>query len=80
MSLLFSRFGLSNKFDTEFPSVLTGKVSVRLNCSFKWKDAVPPVVSVLHIHAPEPRQNWWQASTVLRTVKFNFVLYGIAGQ
>lgn len=27
MSLLFSRFGLSNKFDTEFPSVLTGKVA-----------------------------------------------------
>jgi hypothetical protein len=24
---LFLRFGLSNKFDTEFPSVLTGKVS-----------------------------------------------------
>lgn len=53
MSLLFSRFGLSNKFDTEFPSVLTGKVSVRLNCSFKWKDAVHPVVSVLRIHAHE---------------------------
>uniref|UniRef100_A0A8D2MKI7 Cysteine rich hydrophobic domain 1 n=1 Tax=Zonotrichia albicollis TaxID=44394 RepID=A0A8D2MKI7_ZONAL len=27
LSLLFSRFGLSNKFDTEFPSVLTGKVA-----------------------------------------------------
>lgn len=29
-SFLFSRFGLSNKFDTEFPSVLTGKVSQSL--------------------------------------------------
>jgi len=63
---LFSRFGLSNKFDTEFPSVLTGKVSVRLNCSFQWKDAVRPVVSVLQIRAHDSTV---QASIALKPVE-----------
>lgn len=34
---LFLRFGLSNKFDTEFPSVLTGKVSGNLLWTFVLK-------------------------------------------
>lgn len=31
--LSFSRFGLSNRFDTEFPSVLTGKVQFLYSCT-----------------------------------------------
>lgn len=33
-SFVFFRFGLSNRFDTEFPSVLTGKVHLLFSVVF----------------------------------------------
>ncbi|XP_010211160.1 PREDICTED: cysteine-rich hydrophobic domain-containing protein 1 [Tinamus guttatus] len=44
---LFSRFGLSNKFDTEFPSILTGKVAPE-----EFKTSISRVNSCLRKNLP----------------------------